>query len=216
MTKSLTTLIANVQALLLDDGTRFSAATVTAAVRSALKDYNRNAPVYAGTLLDVVSGQREYVLNAADFTNLVQVLSVLKQGTDSHLEYNLPLAYDDYFEDEVPVFRLRLPEASGFLIVRYSLPHTVSGLDSAIESTIPDYYDNVLTDGACFYSCLIRSAGRIETINLNQAVSENLQKTQEYYRQAFVIGLREAASRKAAVSELNTMAWNDQYAERTV
>ena len=43
MTQTLTQLIAQTQAMFIDDGTRFSAATITAAVRQALKDFNAAA-----------------------------------------------------------------------------------------------------------------------------------------------------------------------------
>lgn len=211
MTKSLTELIANVQALLLDDGTRFSTATVTSAIRSALKTFNQAAPVYAGTLIDVVSGQKEYALNTAEFTNLINVLAVLKQGTDEHLEYNVELPYDEFFEDAAPFIRLRTAQTSGYLIVRYSIPYTVSGLDSETESTLPAFYDNTLIDGACYWSCLIRSTGRVEPINLNQDVSENLKELKEFYKQEFVTGIQHARRRQAPVSEPNTAAWNDEW-----
>jgi len=77
-----------------------------------------------------------------------------------------PLSYDDYFEDVVPVIRLRSArtDPSEFLVVRYSLPYTVNGLDSATESTLPAFFDPILLDGACYYACLIRAAGRVETV----------------------------------------------------
>jgi hypothetical protein len=53
VTKILTQIIANVQALLLDDGTRFTTATVTAAARAALKDFNQKTDqgsVFGGSL----------------------------------------------------------------------------------------------------------------------------------------------------------------------
>lgn len=162
MTKTLTQIISTVQALLLDDGTRFTTATVTAAARAALKEFNQRAPIFAGTLVDVVSGQKEYVLNASDFTNLIDVISVLKQGTDSHLEDNNELNHDVYFEDAAPVIRLREAQSSGYLIVRYTIPYTVSGLDSETESTLPAFFDDILIDGACYWSCIIRASGRIE------------------------------------------------------
>lgn len=211
MTKTLTQLITNVQALLLDDGTRFSTATVTAAVRSALRDFNLVAPVYAGTLLDVISGQKEYALNSSDFNNLIDVFSVLKQGTDAQQENSVDLPFDSYFEDAAPFIRLRTAESSGYLIVRFSIPYTVSGLDSETESTLPAYYDNTLIDGACYYSCLIRSVGRVETINLNQDVDSNLQNAMRFYKQAFDIGLMQASRRRPPVSEPSTAAWNDSY-----
>ena len=215
MTKTLTQIISNVQALLLDDGTRFTTATITAAAREALKEFNQRAPVHAGTLVDVISGQKEYVLNASDFTNLIDVTSVLKQGTDAHLEDNNELNHDVYFEDATPVTRLREAQASGYLIVRYTIPYTINGLDSETESTLPAFFDDVLIDGACFWSAQIRSAGRIETINLNQGVAENWLDVRRYFRLAFDLGLQQAARRRAPVSNPSTAAWNDKYTTAT-
>ena len=207
MTKTLSQITTAAQALLLDDGTRYSAATIEAATRSALQDFNRIAPVFQGELADVVSGQKEYSLNTGVFGNLIDVVAVLKQGSDSNLELNTELPCDFYFEDASPFIRLRSAQTSGHLIVRYTIPHTISGLDSAIESTIPAYFDNTIIDGACYYSCLIRANARIEAINLNANVADQLQKTMLYYAQAFQLGLTQAARRSPPVSEPNTSRW---------
>ena len=212
MTQTLTQLIANAQALLLDDGTRFTTATVTAAVRSALKEFNQKAPIFSGTLIDAVSSQYEYVLSHADFANLIDIQDVLLQGTDSALDLNTPLPFDAYFEDAVPVIRLRSPQTTGrFLIVRFTTPYTVNGLDSSVESTLPTFYDDVLLDGTCFWCAQIRSSGRIETINLNQGVSESWLDVKRFYRAAFDYGLAQAARRKPPVGEPSTAAWDDKY-----
>jgi len=211
MTKSLTTLISNVQALLLDDGTRFSTATVTAAVRSALKEFNQRAPEYNGELMDVVSEQLEYNLNATAYANILDVISILKQGTDTYLDNNIELPFDYYWENGGPMFRLHTAQSSGYLMVRFTTPYIVNGLDSEVESTLPAYWDDVLIDGACFWSAQIRSAGRIETINLNRSVAENWLDVRRYFRQAFDHGLDLAARRKPPVSEQSTAAWNDDY-----
>jgi hypothetical protein len=219
MTKSLTQITSAVQALLLDDGTRYSTATVEAACRTALRDFNMLAPIFAGTLLDVVSGQKEYALNDADFTGLIEVINVLLQGTDAHLEDNTDLNFLGYFEDTQPFIRLEEAQTSGFLIVRFTLPYTVSGLDSEVESTIPAYFDETLIDGACYYSLLIRSAGRIETINLNQGVPDELQQALAYFRQAFVAGLTMAARRSPPLFDKDILttaqAWNDSWHGRS-
>jgi len=215
MSKSLTALISNVQALLLDDGTRFSTATITAAVRSALKEFNQRAPEFSGELMDVVDEQLEYNLNATAYANILDVISILKQGTDTYLDNNIELPFDYYWENGGPMFRLREAEASGYLMVRFTVPYTVNGLDSETESTLPAYWDDVLIDGACFWSLQIRSVGRVETINLNQNVSENLLDAKRYFRQAFDLGLTQAARRKPPVSEPSTAAWNDSYHGRS-
>ena len=211
MTKTLTQIISTVQALLLDDGTRFTTATITAACRSALRDFNMAAPIFAGELVDIVAEQKEYALNSSAFDNLIDVQDVLKQGTDTFLDDNTSLPFDFYFEDNAPFIRLRSAQASGFLIVRYTIPNTISGLDSEVTSTIPAYWDNTLIDGTCYYSCLIRSAGRIETINLNQNVPDTLQQTLLYYRGAFQMGLAQASRTHAPVSNPSTAAWNDRW-----
>lgn len=211
MTKSLTTLIADVQAMLLDNGTRFTTATVTAAVRSALKEINQRAPVNAATLIDTVASQYDYELtDSPDAENAIALSDVLLWDTDG--DQHQPLDYDDYSEDERIFFRLREAQAAGeLLLARYTIPYTVSGLDSGTESTIPAFYDDVLIDGACFYSCQIRSIGRVETINLNQGVSESLRDAKIYFRQAFNSGLALMAKKKPAVSKPNTRAWNDNF-----
>ncbi len=217
MAKSLTDLISATQALLLDDGTRFTTPTITAACRSALRDFNMLAPIFGGTLVDVVKNQKEYALNSADFVDLIEVMNVLKQGTDTFLEDNTDLDFHAFFEDNQPFIRLHEAQTSGFLIVRFTLPYTVNGLDSKVESTIPAYFDNVLVDGCCFYSCLIRSAGRIESINLNQNVTKSLQDAMQYYRQAFIFGLGQAARRQPPLFNKNiepeetTTDWNDKF-----
>ena len=78
MTKSLTTLIANIQELLLDDGTRFTTATVTAAVRSALKEINQRSPINAATLIDTVADQKDYELSdSPDAKNAIALSDIL-------------------------------------------------------------------------------------------------------------------------------------------
>jgi hypothetical protein len=208
MTKSLSEIISATQTLLLDDGTRFSTATVTAACRLALRDFNIAAPVNAGEIVDAVSSQYEYPLNTAAFATLLNVHDVLLLGTDSAADQHTPLKFDFYFEDNAPFIRLRTPQSDGqYLIVRYTIPNTIGGLDSAIESTIRAYWDSTIIDGTCYYSCLIRSAGRIETINLNQNVPDTLQNTLAFYRSAFQSGLAQAARQSAPTIKPDTHAW---------
>jgi len=58
MALTLTQLIAQVQALFIDDGTLFPADLCTAALRQALKDFNQAAPVHSGEVVAVVSSLR--------------------------------------------------------------------------------------------------------------------------------------------------------------
>lgn len=211
MSKSLTTLISNVQALLLDDGTRYTTATVTAAIRSALKEINQRAPVNQATLIDVVADQYDYELSSSsDAINAINIHDILLW--DSNGDLHEPLTFDPYNEDERLFFRLRMPLSEGdFILARFTIPYTISELDSQIESTIPSFYDDILIDGSCFYCCQIRALGRVETINLNQAVPENLRDIRIFYRQAFDHGLALMGNKRAPISQPDTRAWNDVY-----
>ena len=77
MTDTLATITTKVQKTLLDDGTKYTSDTITAACRLALQEFNQRAPIQAGTLEDAVTEQLEYVLNHADYAGLISVLDVL-------------------------------------------------------------------------------------------------------------------------------------------
>lgn len=210
MTDTLAQIVTKVQKTLLDDGTRYSTDTITAACRLALKEFNLRAPIYAGTLEDAVSEQLEYVLNRADYAGLISVVDVLLW--DSVGDYHVPLLYDKYFEDAVPVIRLRTPRNTGeFLVVRYTIPYTVNGLDSETASTLSAFLDTILLDGVCYWSLLIRATGRVETINLNQGVADSLDQLKDTFRKAFDDALGKLSGQMVPVAERRTDAWNDSF-----
>jgi hypothetical protein len=199
MTDTLTQLVTKLQALLLGDSTTFTTATCTAAIRQAFKQLNFAVPSHAADLLDAVSEQYEYEL--PDLA-AIQIVDVLLQGTDTYNDYNVSLKFDQYFEDDRPFFRLRVPQATGrYLIVRYTKTYTINGLDSETVSTMPALYDTVLLDGAAWIACLVRAAGRIEAINMNQNVTANFEKMSLHFRQAFELGLINLGKRNSPSSE---------------
>lgn len=209
MTDTLTQLVVKLQALLLGDATTFTTATCTAAIRQALKDLNLAIPSHAADLVDAVSEQYEYELS--DSTALT-IVDVLRQGLDTYSDYNLPLDFDSYFEDDRPFFRLRTPEADGtILIIRYTVPYTINGLDAATDSTLPALHNVVLLDGAAWQACLVRAAGRIETINMNEEVSKNFRLMSDHFKLAFDLGLANLGRRRFPVSEPDARAWNDKW-----
>ena len=212
MTLTLTDLIAQAQIMFIDDGTRFSAATLTGAVRQALRDFNAAAPVREAETQDVVSGQYEYELTDM---KTIQVLDVLLEGTDIPAQENhIPLKFTPYFEDGRAWIRLQSALGSGTLVLRYLKPHTVSGLDSATESTLPSLWDATLLDGICYYACLMRAASRIEVVNLNANVPDPWQAIAENYRLAFQTGLIIATQQPAARVPDKTWqprTWNDDW-----
>ena len=212
MTDTLTQLTTKLQAMLLGDVTTFSAATCTAAIRQALKDLNLNVPQHAAELITAVDAEYEYELSD---TYALDVVDVLRQGTDTFNDYSVSLSFDFYFEDDRPFIRLHNPEGTpNFLIVRYTKPYTILGLDSQAVSTLPPIYDPILLDGAAWRACLVRAAGRIETINMNQNVSANFSKMADAFHQSFLEGLAFLNRRRFPVSVPLTQGWNDEFAGR--
>lgn len=212
MSDTLAQLVTKLQALLLGDATTFTTATCTAAIRQALKDLNLAVPMHAADLVEAVAEQKEYELE--EITAL-EIVDVLRQGLDTYADYNISLDFDAYFEDDRPFFRLRVPQTEPtMLIVRYTLPHTINGLDSETDSTLSALYNIVLLDGAAWQACLIRAAGRIETINMNEEISRNFRLMAEHFKLAFDLGLSRLALRKFPVGESDCRVWKDNWSDQ--
>jgi hypothetical protein len=106
------------------------------------------------------------------------------------------------------------PTITGNLIIRYTIPHTVSGLDGGTESTLAALWDAVLLDGACYYSCVIRAASRIEVVNLNSDVPDPWQSIAEHYQAAFQAGLilvTQQPSGRVPDKNWQPRSWNDNW-----
>ena len=211
MSDTLTQLIAKAQANLGDDGTIFTTALLTASFRRALQEFNRRSPQIAAGLITGVNDQYEYEVSDLD-PLAVTILDVLRQG-DNADELDVSITYDAHNEDERVWFRLREPvTTSDILIVRYTLNHTINGLDSGTESTVLAVDDQTLVDGGCFYAVMTRATGRVETNNLNSNTAQAYMQIAGHYQTAFNLGLTNLARRRSApVGEPDQRAWNDQY-----
>ena len=211
MSDTLAQLITKIQDLLGDDGTVFDTTLCTASIRRALQKFNKHAPVNAADLIDTVTDQYEYELSDAD-SRAISILDIL-QRSDTADEIDHPITFDQYSEDERLFFRLRLPIITGkFIIARYTIPHTINGLDSGTESTVPAWQNETLVVGSAGFALQTRAFARVETINLNQGVSKNYQELSKIYNDEFMQQLQDyARTKRAPVGEPDTRAWNDRY-----
>lgn len=210
MSDTLSQLITKVQGILGDDGTIFTTAICTAAIRQALDEWNIRVPIHAAVTITGINNQHEYELSDED-ASAVTIIDVLRQGNNND-ELDISLTYDDYTEDERLFFRLRHPvTASDTLIVRYKIRHTINGLDSAVESTLRSEHDQAIVLGSAYFCVMIRAVSRIETINLSKDQSDNYREIAATFALAFGSRIREASKQKAPVSEPDTRAWNDHY-----
>ena len=206
MSDTLTTLISKVQATLSDDGTIFSTSLITSAARKALSTFNQYFPVFEADLIDAVSEQHEYEMT--DFDNRAfKVLDVLEQSP-SNDEKDIPVRFDQYWEDNRLWFRLRLPIVTGrTIITRYAINQTISGLDSATESTIPAFYNDILIIGIAGEALRLRAYARVETINLNKEVSKNYKLLSEEFLKEYIDHLKKIGENKFPMGEPDRFAW---------
>ncbi len=210
MPDTLTQLISKVQAQLQDNGTLFTAATLTAAARQALNDINLLVPEHAAVLVTAVADQKEYELSDYD-ASATGITDVLLDGDN---EYDTGLAYDAYVEDDPWFFRLRTPQAAGeTLIVHYTRPYTISGLDGALDSTLSDALGNAVLNGTCYYACVSRAAAGIEANNIELGVTANWINLARLWADAFDNSLRVAHHDPVAKGEPESAAWNDPWHE---
>ncbi len=215
MPDTLAQLTDKLQAILLDDATLFPDATCTAAIRQALKALNLRVPIHMAATVDVVAGQYVYELTEAEAGAVpINIYDVLLESTAVD-DYEIPLEHDYYTEDERHFFRLRTPQGSGTLLVRFSQAHTISGLDSATESTLTPIAEVVLLDGAAEQACIMAAAGKAEANNLDSNTTDAYRKAASRFNQAFLSGLKALEmQRRAARSVPSTSAWNDTWHDR--
>jgi hypothetical protein len=211
MSSTLTVLIAKLQAQLLDSGALFTTPTCTVAFREALRKWNMAAPVHSATLIDIVADAKEYVLNDPTIVNLLDIESAWLKAASG--EDDTRLNYDFYFEDNAPVIRLRDALQSGTLIVRYTSPHYIVGLDNAATGILTADQEQVLIDGACVEAINIRLTSTIEGFNLSDHVVEEYKRAAGLYVLAFAAGLQRYARQRSAVGAKSTCAWNDEWHE---
>ena len=213
MADSLTTLISKLQALLMDDGTLFTSAACTAAIRQALSQVNLRIPVLGGTLMDTVADQYEYELTTALAGATPLTVTDVLLADPSGGEYDTPLTFTSYIEDERWFIRLAVPQPAGEqLIVRFTQAHTVSGLDSATESTLEAQADVVLLDAAAWQACLMAAAGTVEDNNVDAKVPENYRQAASRFESAFFTGITSLARRRPLQRSVpDVRAWNDAW-----
>ena len=206
MADTLTQLIAKVQPQLLDNGTLFTAATCTAAARQALRELNARVPENATVTIATIAGQKEYELTDNDAAAL-DVLSIYLEGSN---EFDTAIPYDAYVEDSRVFFRLRdaLP-AGKTMQVHYTKPHTISGLDGSLDSTLPDPLNVAIINGICAYACQIRAAATIESNNVQTNVSQSWAKCYNAWHNLFAGQLKEYRNQRTVVGEPSAAAWND-------
>jgi hypothetical protein len=209
MADTLTQLIDRLQALLLEENETFSSTVYTAVIRQALKDLNLTSPMCAADTIDAVSGQYDYELTEQ---TILKVVYVLLERTNTCRDFCPSLGFDVYLKDDRPHVRVITSLADGdTLVVRYTVPYTISGLDGATKTTLPTIYQAILLDGAAWRVCQVRAASVNETTKISIDEIKRFDSVAQMFYSAFESGLGYLALRCLPKSE-STSLWD--YSER--
>lgn len=164
----LTAIVARVRAALMDDGTIFSDAVVTEAVRAALDEYSEAAPAAVETVITLPGAGREIALDA--LTGLVSVTRVwwpYRTADGEAWPPNAVTGFTLWWDDARPVLFLdalegAIPAAGDELRLWYARAHTVQGVSEASVTTVPAAELSLLVLGATGFALLARSYDQTE------------------------------------------------------
>ncbi len=169
---------------LLDDPskTKYTDAQIDQSIRQALTEYNRLAPFESSAAV-AATGEKQIPL---DTLNALFITAVHFPGTagDPSLKDSIP--FNAFQKENIWILETRdLIPAAQTLTVFFAAPNTVTDLDSATETTIPDADVDIFSIGAAGFAALARAHSRTESINLAPEVSQQLQKLGESYLTMF-------------------------------
>jgi len=152
------------QVLLDTSNTIWPTNALDEALRAALDDYTRAAPLLKETLLTLIADGREIALDS--LANLITVTDVI-WPYDADVWPPAHVAFRLIWDDARPVLVINAddgaePQAADDLRLYYTAPHTIQDLDSAGVTTLYPGHESDIIHGAAGYAAISRGADLIE------------------------------------------------------
>ena len=172
---TLTTAVNRVRALLDDAAAdRFSDDLLTSAARLALQGIEAQLPNVLSLAHTVVTAGRDQTITSmAACLYLIDlfVQRAIEAPPLSGVEYSSTLRTDTL---QIHFSGSHIPQAGEILQLTYAARHTLSGLDSATTTTLPDAMAPALDYGMAAHACLIRAASLAEAYAARPGESSRL------------------------------------------
>lgn len=157
-----------IRALLVDTlGTIFTDSIVDEALSQALGEYNEALPLEMETVIDLPGDGREIALNG--LPGLRRVIDVYWPFDSANESWppNRVKGFTTYWDDTQPVLYLDNiegdePQLDDELRLWYTTSHTIDGLLTATETTIPGEHETLLVGGAAGHAAMARGVDLIE------------------------------------------------------
>ena len=202
---TLAQLIDRVQAALADDGTVFTDADCTEALRTALHEYSQASPQHRETVITAPAAGREIALDS--LAGLLAVTAVWwpydSAGAAEAWPPNRVTRISIYWDDARPVLLLgsddgAQPQAADELRIWYTIPHAIQDLDDGAATTVPAPDESLLVLGATGFALLSRSAALAESTTSGAVATPNYAASGFRYLRQFRIELNQRRHDAAA------------------
>ena len=151
-------IITRVREILADPGAlRFSDASLEEGIRLALQEIDHSVPQVMESVMTLETNSRNQA-----FPSLVKplyILSIRCNNGDGEVEFEPEVGFSYRMNGEQPMVHFigpRVPGAGDTLTVVYAACHTISGLDEASSTSLPEGLAGALVNGAAGQACLLR------------------------------------------------------------
>ena len=170
---TLTELRIQVLTLLQDIGLYvFTNDEIDQALRMALLDYSESSPLIKSSILDVdIAGNEVDLSTLPNIRNIERVyypwdttVGIDEQDPNTILRWEL---INDAGSAKAFVVSTQSIEADTCIRVHYTAPHTIGGLLTATDTTIPVYHYDLIVRGAAGYALASGAADRTELLDKN-------------------------------------------------
>ena len=145
------------------DSTRYSSDLLDSSLRQALNHFSLAVPRVNKAELMVIIDSTEVTLNS--LSTLTQVLALWYPWCDGDLPTPPLQDWYLYWQSGVPVLRLneRIFEEGTTLKLFYAANHTITGLDDAESTSVPEVMQEMLALGAAGKAAQLRAAHLVES-----------------------------------------------------
>ncbi len=179
---NLNELIIRVREILNDPSAlRFSETVLEEGVRQAMQRINDRLPQVLETEVPVVeSGRNQPLTGLSDPIYLISIAYPVSASETCELEPEVQFSYRMQAGQPIVHFLGSLvPQAGEKLSVSYAARHTLSGLEGALSTTLPDGVLTGLVNGAAGHACLLRAHALTEASGVKSSeVAQLLQIAQ--------------------------------------
>lgn len=165
---------------------RYDDNTLEESVRQALGQLEQRLPNLVSATFSIISTGRDQPLT--ELNDCMYLVSVCLNPSDVRRELEPESGFSYQFQEGVPVLHFSgrsFPKSGDALLVTYAARHSLSGLDGAEKTTIPDPCVNALVNGAAGQACLLRAGLLAEAYGTRPAETARLLELSRIYTDRF-------------------------------